>query len=169
MGVYVIIGIVALIIQIVISSKFANIAAEKGYDALPYGLLCFFFSVAGYCMVAALPDQEIRSKLNDISGKLNKLDSPAPITAQKSSPARASVNQSVVPANGWICTCGRANASYVSSCVCGLSKRESTKKAADSDTVKAEVRNGEKICPKCGTAQKEDRRVCWSCGAHFEN
>ena len=35
--------------------------------------------------------------------------------------------------------------------------------------VSAEIKNGEKVCPKCGTAQRADRRVCWSCGQHFDN
>ena len=29
--------------------------------------------------------------------------------------------------------------------------------------------NGEKVCPKCGQPQRSDRRVCWSCGQHFDN
>ena len=47
--------------------------------------------------------------------------------------------------------------------------------AAEKDTgkenasVSAEIRNGEKICPKCGTAQKADRTVCWYCGQRFDN
>lgn len=35
--------------------------------------------------------------------------------------------------------------------------------------ISAEIKDGEKVCPKCGTAQKIDRRVCWSCGQHFDN
>ncbi|MBE6942240.1 MAG: hypothetical protein E7455_08170 [Ruminococcaceae bacterium] len=29
-----------------------------------------------------------------------------------------------VPAGGWKCTCGRVNASYVSTCACGVNRRE---------------------------------------------
>ena len=35
--------------------------------------------------------------------------------------------------------------------------------------ISAEIKDGEKVCPKCGTAQKSDRRVCWSCGQPFDN
>ena len=35
--------------------------------------------------------------------------------------------------------------------------------------VSAEIKDGEKVCPKCGTAQRADRKVCWSCGQHFAN
>jgi len=35
--------------------------------------------------------------------------------------------------------------------------------------VSAEIKDSEKVCPKCGTVQKADRRVCWSCGQHFDN
>lgn len=32
-------------------------------------------------------------------------------------------------ANGWTCTCGRTNAAYVSSCVCGVTKQEAKEAA----------------------------------------
>ena len=35
--------------------------------------------------------------------------------------------------------------------------------------VSAEIKDGEKVCPKCGTVQRADRKVCWSCGQHFAN
>ena len=35
--------------------------------------------------------------------------------------------------------------------------------------VSAVISNGEKVCPKCGTTQRADRSVCWSCGQHFDN
>ena len=35
--------------------------------------------------------------------------------------------------------------------------------------VSAEMRNGEKVCPKCGQSQRADRRACWSCGQQFDN
>ena len=47
MGIYVIIAIIALVVQILISIKFANIAEAQGYDGFNYGLLCFFCSGVG--------------------------------------------------------------------------------------------------------------------------
>ena len=35
--------------------------------------------------------------------------------------------------------------------------------------VSAEIVDGEKVCPKCGTKQKVSRCVCWSCGQPFDN
>lgn len=35
--------------------------------------------------------------------------------------------------------------------------------------VSAEISNGEKVCPKCGQSQRANRKVCWSCGQHFDN
>ena len=35
--------------------------------------------------------------------------------------------------------------------------------------ISAIIKDGEKVCPQCGTAQKVDRHVCWSCGQHFDN
>lgn len=41
--------------------------------------------------------------------------------------------------------------------------------ATDGSPVIAEICDGEKICPTCGTVQKLDRKVCWSCGTVFNN
>ncbi len=139
MGVYVVIGIVALVVQIVISIKFAGIAEDKGYDGTPYGFLCFFLGVIGYCMVAALPDLKAEEQRREILAKLNKLESPDPQAA----PAQAKKAATLAPAP--------------------------TQKIADGATVHAEIRDGEKVCPKCGTAQTAERKVCWSCGARFDN
>jgi len=35
--------------------------------------------------------------------------------------------------------------------------------------VNALIKDGEKVCPKCGQAQKADRKICWSCGQKFDN
>lgn len=35
--------------------------------------------------------------------------------------------------------------------------------------ISAEIKDGNKVCPQCGTEQKADRRICWSCGQHFDN
>ena len=37
------------------------------------------------------------------------------------------------------------------------------------EPISAEIKDGEKVCPQCGTAQRVDRRVCWSCGQLFDN
>ena len=34
------------------------------------------------------------------------------------------VNYEPAPQGGWTCTCGRGNAQYVSTCVCGINKRD---------------------------------------------
>ena len=35
--------------------------------------------------------------------------------------------------------------------------------------VSAMINNGQKVCPKCGLSQRENRSVCWSCGQRFDN
>ena len=42
---------------------FAYIAGEKGYSKIGYWFWCFLFGIAGWIMVAALPD---RRKRNDL-------------------------------------------------------------------------------------------------------
>ena len=64
-----------LFIHIGICVKFATIATDKGHSGLAYGLLCFFFTIIGYCLVAALPDLKMQEKLNDITRKLDNIHS----------------------------------------------------------------------------------------------
>ena len=99
-------------------------------------------------------------------------EGPAPVTVVRQTGATqptAAPKRTTASSGGWVCTCGRTNASNVSSCVCGVTKFAAAQKKAGNDNVHAEIVNGEKVCPKCGTAQKADRKVCWSCGANFDN
>ncbi len=48
---------------------------------------------------------------------------PANSSAQNNIPAHIASSQQAAP-NSWKCRCGRYNAQFVSSCTCGLSKRE---------------------------------------------
>ena len=121
--VYIIVLIIAIVINIAISSKFSDIAYEKGYDGQPYFWLCFFLGVVGYTMVAALPDLELYRNLDEVSASAPK------VAAGKEQKRTVNIysNQSASANSSWTCTCGRVNASYVSSCTCGTSKREATK------------------------------------------
>ena len=54
--VYILIGIVAIIINIYISVLFQEAAANKGFDEAKYFWICFFFGLVGYLFVIALPN-----------------------------------------------------------------------------------------------------------------
>lgn len=49
--------LIATLVNFGISSEFNRIANEKGYEGSKYGWWCFFTSIVGYIMVAALPDR----------------------------------------------------------------------------------------------------------------
>lgn len=55
-------AVIVLIIQWIISKEFAKAAADKGYTESKYFWYCFFFSVVGYLLVAALPSKEQTKK-----------------------------------------------------------------------------------------------------------
>ena len=104
--------------------------------------------------------------------------STTPITAQPSATATSSARIFTSPestsrisntsgSGQWICTCGRCNADYISSCVCGATK--SDVKLQHVAPVSATVHDGQMYCPKCGTAQRIGRKVCFSCGQPFDN
>lgn len=54
---YVIGILLALVIDYLLASEFYQAAAMKGHNKKKYLWICFFFSIAGYVLVAALPDR----------------------------------------------------------------------------------------------------------------
>ena len=101
-----IVGIISLVVAIIIqkdlATNFYDVAREKGYNDRKYFRICFWLGLPGWILVAALPN---RSK--------------------KSDSVQNRENDNILLANnGWRCSCGRVNASYVSSCGCGKSRRD---------------------------------------------
>ncbi len=74
---YVVIGIIALALEIAVASKFEEIANEKGYSG--YFWWCFWLNIIGYFMVAALPD---RKGNKDIITAIEKSGTASPQQAQ---------------------------------------------------------------------------------------
>ena len=99
-------GIVIVIaIYLTICTRFAMIADDKGYSGNAYFWVCFFLGIIGYIMVAALPDQAMYTSIQNLKKEgLQDTDS-----------------------DSWLCSCGRMNANFISSCSCGTSKRDATK------------------------------------------
>lgn len=62
-GAYITILILGLIISCLLSGKFADFAAQKGYERSHYFWICFFFGMLGYVWVAALPDAALYNEL----------------------------------------------------------------------------------------------------------
>lgn len=77
-------------------------------------------------------------------------------------------NCDVVPANSWRCSCGRHNANYVSSCCCGLSKRDAqndqTKNALSTAVNDS---NQFRFCSNCGNKLIINSVFCSKCGTRI--
>ncbi len=100
MGWQLLIVAIVLIIHIAIATTFADYAAQKGYDKSPYFWACFFLGVAGYCMVAALPDLVLYSRLNEIAS--NTVPAPTHITPT-GIPQIPTATATVTENRTWIC------------------------------------------------------------------
>ena len=125
---YFLIGLIALIVNIVICVRFANIAAEKGYNGTGYFWACFFLSIIGYIMVAALPDQIVYCRLSQLEENQNHSEKYEPQSTRLNiNNPNINTHAATASANQWVCSCGRANANYVSSCTCGINKRDIVK------------------------------------------
>lgn len=113
MGWYIFLGIIALIVNVAFSMKFAEIAEDKGYNGTPYGLLCFFFGVVGYCMVAALPDLTLYNRIYE-----DRNDRKAILfSADRSEVKAVSVVKSSMIGNKWVCgKCKTENSANYGQC-----------------------------------------------------
>ena len=118
-----------VIITFITSFGFAHIAGEKGYSKVGYWFWCILFSIAGWIMVAALPDRrkgnDAPTPSNSISGQEKKsekmaLDLAVPQSAGKRPSPSGS---SSIPTDGWICSnCGKRHYDYETRCDCGESR-----------------------------------------------
>ena len=131
---------------------FAHIAGEKGYSKIGYWFWCFLFGIAGWIMVAALPDRrkgsDAPTPLNSISGQEKKsekkaLDLAVPQNAGKR-PSPSSSNS--IPTDGWICSnCGKRHYDYETRCDCGKSRFAEYNVTVESKTEKAKDKEPEGV------------------------
>lgn len=126
--VYLVIAIIALIVDWMLAEEFYSAACAKGYAERKYFWWAFLTGLPGYLLVVALPRQEQTWAASVASPAPAVSSTPvAPTTAaQRSnhiSPTPAE-EQSVLASGGWKCTCGRVNAHYVSTCCCGVSRSQ---------------------------------------------
>ena len=147
-----------LLINYFIAKSFYNIACEKGHYQRKYFHFCFWLGVAGWIMVAALPDRRGYDNRQPV-----RYVTPAPPVMQnQNAPAAANYVQPQQKADN---ERGAAdNAQIIKKwkcCSCGI--------MTDSLTChycgKRSVPEGKKVCPSCGFVQNDNRSVCWECGA----
>lgn len=70
MGFLIFLGVcIGLALNFFVSNEFYKVAVMKGYDEGKYLWIPFFFGVAGYLLVVALPDRAARKE--NVSGVVN--------------------------------------------------------------------------------------------------
>ena len=144
-GGYIFFGLIALVCHIALCYFCGSLAEEKGHSSSSYCLLCIFFGVIGFCIVAALPDLKMRETLSGIEYKLRQLQSQSaqpPVEPVSNTQVQHSMNSSVL-----------------------ASPAGAEERLTPIVTIAAE--DGDIICPSCSTKQKSSRRICWNCGQKF--
>lgn len=136
--------IIALIIDYLLATEFYFAANAKGYYERKYLWICFVFGVIGYLLVIALPDRG-----NSKPAAATSSQQPLQMGYQEAPKPQA---EQPMSSGGWRCSCGRANASYVSTCACGKSRRD----------VEQSLKNGGWKCT-CGRANANYVSTC-ACG-----
>ena len=72
-AVYIIALIVGIVLHLYASSVAAGIANDKGYEEGKWFHICFWFSVFGFIIVAAMPDLKARELQNETNKLLTKI------------------------------------------------------------------------------------------------
>lgn len=168
----ILVGILWFVLLYFIAKRFYTIACEKGYTSRAYFHYCFWLGLVGWIMVTALPDR----RSNPPKGATPPIRPTPPRPAPPRPTPQSNPNSEYV-----ICPkCGERESNRNSYCFrCGAP----LKQLADaprgeanpiSDTPQQSgikpifVGEGTIKCPKCDTAQRNDRHVCMNCGARFQ-
>ena len=91
----------------------------------------------GELIEATCENRDITNEILQCVATESDENEPAPVTVVRGStrvPTREAEKTTTVLSGGWECACGRANAPYVSTCVCGLTKHEAAKKIAQKNS-----------------------------------
>ena len=119
-----------LIISIIISVTFGCIAASirtnKGYPGGKWFWFGFFCGVPAIIVACALPSSYDSCSTVDPGGLSQTMGSKAFKEPDISVFSDHAYVKDTISEGGWQCVCGRAHPVYVSTCSCGLSKRQNS-------------------------------------------
>lgn len=82
-AIYIIILIVALILNGVLASNASDIANHKGYEKRKWFHMCFWLGPLSYIIIAAMPDLLMRSKQDKTNELLEKMIESYDATEEK--------------------------------------------------------------------------------------
>lgn len=111
--------LISLIYSFVCGFATAAVRERKGYGR-NWFWLGLSLGVVPFIIACAIPARHYPGTEED--PYRYKIDSPG--EPEQSLFADDSYVQQTVAAGGWQCSCGRANPAYVSTCTCGLNKRQ---------------------------------------------
>ena len=96
-AVYIIALIVGIVLHLYASSVAAGIASDKGYTEGKWFHICFWFSVFGFIIVAAMPDLKARELQNETNKLLKQIAEGQSTVANGASVKRQSDVASYLP------------------------------------------------------------------------
>lgn len=108
----------------------AGVRDRKGYGRRWFWF-GFFLGLIPFIIACAIPEKKY--DVDSVTpGELNRtLAANGGSEPHQSVFANQNYVQNTVSGGGWQCSCGRANPTYVSTCTCGLNKRQVVTPATD--------------------------------------
>lgn len=127
--------VVSLIVSLIFGFATASVRESKGYGR-NWFWLGFFFGLVPLIVACAIPARQYYEPY--APGGLNRsMASNAPAEPGRSLFADDDYVEKTVADGGWQCSCGRANPAYVSTCSCGMGKRQNDPAGSDYAVVAA--------------------------------
>lgn len=118
--------IITVIISVVLGCVTVSIRNSKGYYGNKWFWFGFFCGIPAIIVACAIPSSYDSSGTVDPGGLSRTIGSKAFQEPGASVFSDQEYVKETISDGGWQCVCGRANAAYVSTCSCGLSKRQNS-------------------------------------------
>ena len=82
-AIYIVVLIIVLILNGLLASNASDMANDKGYEKRKWFHMCFWLGPLSYIIIAAMPDQPMRSKQDKTNELLEKMIESYNTTAEK--------------------------------------------------------------------------------------
>ncbi len=146
-AVWVIVGVLVLLLNIVVATIADTIATEKGHKGITFGIICFLTGPIGCILVAALPDKPRIEREQKIADTLDAL-------------LNVMYNQ---PQSDYYNPTAPASDVYQDDDATSTTNNTPTYTAPSSRAF-VPVKEKTWVCPNCNTTNPENAMFCLNCG-----
>lgn len=118
--------IISIVVSVVLGCVTVSIRHNKGYYGNKWFWFGFFCGIPAIIVACAIPSYYDNGETVTPGGLASTMGEKAFKEPGISVFSNDAYIKQTISGGGWQCTCGRAHPAYVSTCTCGLNKRQNT-------------------------------------------